>query len=57
MQEMKIAETMLTLVVKGVESDSKADIPSLIQPMLEEFADLAPAELPTELPPMRDIQH
>jgi hypothetical protein len=57
MQELKTAETILTMVVKGVKSESKADIPKLIRPMLDEYKDLMPAELPTELPPMRDIQH
>jgi hypothetical protein len=57
MEEVKTTETMLTLVVKGVESDSKAVIPRLIKPILEEFGDLAPLELSTELPPLRDIQH
>jgi hypothetical protein len=57
MQEMKTAETILTMVVKGVESDLREGIPRLIQPMLEEFGDLMPKELPTEVPPMRDIQH
>jgi hypothetical protein len=57
MEEVKTAKTMLTLAVKGVESDSKAEILRLIRQMMEEFEDLAPAELPTELPPIRDIQH
>jgi hypothetical protein len=57
MEEVKTAKTMLTLVVKGVESDSKAVIPRLIRSILEEFGDLTLTELPTELPPLRDIQH
>jgi hypothetical protein len=57
MQEMKTVETVLTMVVKGVESDLRECIPRLIQPMLEEFKDLMPAELLAEVPPIRDIQH
>ncbi|XP_062162045.1 uncharacterized protein LOC133869090 [Alnus glutinosa] len=57
MQELKTAETIITVVVKGVESESKADIRRLIRPMLDEYGDLVPAELLTELPPIRDIQH
>jgi hypothetical protein len=57
MQEVKTAKTILAMVVKGVESDLKEDIPRLIQPMLEEFGNLLPTELPTELPPMKDFQH
>lgn len=56
MEEVKTAETMLTLVVKGSESISNAVILRIIQPMLEEFGDLAPGELPTGLPPMWDSQ-
>jgi hypothetical protein len=57
MQELKTAKTILTMVVKGVKSESKAYIPKLIQPMLDEYGDLVPAESQTELPPIRDIQH
>jgi hypothetical protein len=57
MQELKTTETILTMVVKGVKSESKTEIRKLIQPMLDEYGDLVLAELSTELPLMKDIQH
>lgn len=57
MEEVKTVETMLTLVVKGANSDSKVVSTRILQPMLEEFGDFASLELSTGLPPMRDIQH
>nr|GFC67083.1 uncharacterized protein [Tanacetum cinerariifolium] len=32
-------------------------VPSQVISVLEEFADVVPQELPSDLPPMRDIQH
>jgi hypothetical protein len=57
MEEVKATGAFLTLVVKGQESVLNAVIPRVVQPLLEEFGHLAPVELPTGLPPMRDIQH
>ena len=33
------------------------EIPEEVKPVLREFDDVFPEELPTELPPLRDIQH
>ena len=46
---------MYVLVRKMV--DKEETIPEAALPLLEEFDDLFPAELPDELPPMLDIQH
>ncbi|KAI9157827.1 hypothetical protein LWI28_028681 [Acer negundo] len=53
--EMGDAETVYLLLTKEV--DTKVEIPAAAAPLLVEFADLFPAELPEGLPPLRDIQH
>lgn len=44
------------LVVKGVEEESKQEVPELVKPLLKEFEKLA-ENLPDSLPPLRNIQH
>ncbi|KAL5537554.1 hypothetical protein UlMin_042915 [Ulmus minor] len=45
------------LLNKGIlEQQQSTDHPELIQ-LLHEFTDIAPSELPQQLPPMRDVQH
>lgn len=39
------------------EVQPSTEVPDYIQPLLEEYADLTPEELPPSLPPLRDIQH
>lgn len=33
------------------------EVPSAVRPILEEYQDVFPDDLPNELPPLRDIQH
>ena len=47
---------VLALMVKG-QSEATVEIPPLAQQVLVDFPDLSPTELPSELPPMRHIQH
>ena len=48
----------LTLVAKEVPSDSSSvDVPLEVKNFLGDFVDMVPDELPSELPPLRDIQH
>ena len=48
----------LELVTKGVPSDSSiVDVPLEVNNLLDDFVDMVLDELPSELPPLRDIQH
>ena len=48
----------LALVAKEVPSDSSiVDVPLEVKNLLDDFVDMVPDELPSELPPLRDIQH
>ena len=48
----------LALVAKGVPSDSSIiDVPLEVKNLLYDFVDMVFDELPSELPPLRDIQH
>ena len=50
--------TCLALVAKEVPSDSSiVDVPLEVKNLLDDFVDMVPDELPSELPPLRDIQH
>ena len=39
------------------ENESKVLIPSIVQPLLREFQYVILDEIPSSLPPIRDIQH
>ena len=48
----------LALVEKEVISDSTiVDVPLEVKNLLDDFVDMVLDELPSELPPLRDIQH
>ena len=48
----------LALVEKGVPSDSSiVNVLREVKNLLDDFVDMVPDELTSELPPLRDIQH
>ncbi|KAI0503667.1 hypothetical protein KFK09_014602 [Dendrobium nobile] len=50
--------SLLALVAwDGNTQGGKSQVPEAIQSLLTEFADVTPTELPSQLPPLRDIQH
>ena len=53
-------ETVMCLgvVAKKVPSDSLiVNVPLEVKNLLDDFVDMVPDELPSRLPPLRDIQH
>ncbi|GKC81376.1 putative reverse transcriptase domain-containing protein, partial [Tanacetum coccineum] len=52
--ELEMGDEVFVLIRKEVTKDSK--IPEAMIPLLEEFSDAFPDELPDGLPPLRDIQ-
>ncbi|GJX07157.1 putative nucleotidyltransferase, ribonuclease H [Tanacetum coccineum] len=53
--ELEIGDDVFVLIGKEVAEDSK--IPKAMIPLLEEFLDVFPDELPDGLPQLHDIQH
>ncbi|XP_028547476.1 uncharacterized protein LOC110104104 [Dendrobium catenatum] len=54
----KESECILALVVSEQNNTIESqNLPSRLKQLLREYADIAPAELPSELPPVRTIQH
>ena len=54
--EIRAGSYVMALVVVE-ETKSEKEIPKEVEPILEEFVDVVPEEIPHGLPPMRDIQH
>ncbi|KAL6320193.1 hypothetical protein AAG906_004702 [Vitis piasezkii] len=57
--ESKETKVIFALMARKVEEFKEQDkeYPANVCKILDDFSDLWPAELPNELPPMRDVQH
>ncbi|XP_022866404.1 uncharacterized protein LOC111386181 [Olea europaea var. sylvestris] len=55
--ETEMEESGVVYVLIGKSVDSKHEVPLAVQPLLKEFHEVFPEELPDGLPPLRDIQH
>ncbi|XP_022032214.1 uncharacterized protein LOC110933292 [Helianthus annuus] len=53
--ELEDTDSVFVLIGKAVPEE--VEIPDAMVPLLEEFSDVFPVELPDGLPPLRDIQH
>ena len=50
-------ETFLVTIRATDEVEKAADVPEALAPVLKEFGDVMPAEMPKKLPPRREVDH
>jgi hypothetical protein len=55
--EAEVKESGVVYVLIGKMEAENGIIPSNVEPLLQDFGDIFPAELSETLPPLRDIQH
>lgn len=55
--EVEVSETGIIYALFGKPISDITPIPDSVQPLIVEFANVFPQELPDELPSLRDIQH
>ena len=56
-EECKISNGGMALIIKPVSAQLICDVPSEFKDLVTEFRDVFPDDLPSGLPPLRDIQH
>ncbi|XP_020257552.1 uncharacterized protein LOC109834065 [Asparagus officinalis] len=56
-QEFEKGVPIMILITREVAKESNTSLPPEVTPMISEFANVFPEDLPEKLPPMRDIQH
>lgn len=56
-EELKETKLVYTLIARGKITSGRALPADRLQPLLLEFKDICPEELPNGLPPEREIQH
>jgi hypothetical protein len=57
MDEAKKTGELFAVVIGGGIGTELHNIPQDLKPLLAEFQEIIPSELPDGIPPMRDIQH
>ncbi|XP_071727972.1 uncharacterized protein [Rutidosis leptorrhynchoides] len=55
--DTKLKGGNLLLLIESDELNQHDEVPALVKPLLSEFADVFPNELPASLPPIRGIEH
>ncbi|XP_074292223.1 uncharacterized protein LOC141619091 [Silene latifolia] len=56
-KEMQQEQPVLILLSKEIHGDVEHQLPAKVRPLLEQYQDVFPAELPSGLPPLRGIEH
>lgn len=56
-EAMRSSDQIILLLAIPSHTFKEHSLPAAFQPLLQEFADVFPIDLPSQLPPLRDIQH
>lgn len=56
-EELRISDVVFVLMTSSPEPALSFTVPPVFSPLIHEFRDVFPEDLPAGLPPLRDIQH